>query len=67
MAFSSVEGSVILDPKNFVLSELFLNGKKITLIIFSYRNSYQLKTYKVAASSDGIFWLGYLNLSGKRL
>lgn len=41
--------------------------KYISFTIARYGNSYQLKAYKVAASSDRIFWLRYWNLSGKRV
>lgn len=49
------------------VSTLFKWKKNLTFTIVSYGNSYQLKTYKVAASSDRMFWLWYLNLSGKRV
>lgn len=67
MGFSSVEGSVTLDLEVLFCQSSISMERIYTFTIVSYGNSYQLKTYKVAASSDRIFWLCYLNLSGKRV
>lgn len=48
-------------PLKFWFVRVLFKWKNITFTIVSYRSSYQLKTYKVPAPSDRIFWLCYLN------